>query len=261
MNGVIDVDEGVDVSVEETFQSERRGRRLAWEEMLPDGALDISPHNMFQYIESWKQGGNTVVALSADGFFHLASALHLSITVCEVREDSENERWFGDATARNEITGQTVCGHSEESNRTSQGRANHGARAKASTKAQRNALKKLVPRALITEILAAYKAAQGRPVVSPLEAAKNSARTAVKNAKSTIEGMGLTMDEVYEAFQEEQTLDEWDASDYRRFANALRNANTGRIRDLADAKAELPPAVVPADPENGGDDDDGEKPF
>lgn len=258
MNG--NFDDGMDVTEEETIQAERRGRRLAWESMLPDGTLDISPSNMFQYIESWKQGNQQVVALGADGFFHLASALHLSITECVVREDSENERWIGDATARNEITGQTVYGHSEEAYRTTQGRANHGARAKASTKAQRNALKKLVPRALITEIIAAYKGAQGRPVVSPLEAAKNSARTAVKNTKSTIESMGLTMDEVYEAFQEEKTLDEWDASDYRRFANALRNANTGRIRELADAKAELPPAVAPDDA-HGDDDENGEKPF
>lgn len=259
MNDNFAVDEGV--LPEEMVQAERRGRRRAWEEQLPDGTLDISPPNMFQYIESWKQGGQTVVALSADGFFHLASALHLSITECDVREDSTNEKWIGDAIAKNETTGQTVHGHSEESFRTSGGRANHGARAKASTKAQRNALKKLVPRALITEILATYEAQQGKPVLSPLEAAKASARAAVKTAKPIIESMGLTMDEVYDAFQEEKAMDEWDASDYRRFASALRTAKVGRIRELADAKAALPPMAEPEEPADDGGDENGEKPF
>lgn len=252
------------VSSEDLMLSERRGRRVAWEDSVPQGTLDISPPNMFQYIESWKQGGQTVVALSADGFFHLASALHLSITECKVREDSTNETWLGDAVAMNETTGQTVCGHSEESFRTSNGRPNHGARAKASTKAQRNALKKLIPRALISEIISTYEASKGKPVVSPLEAAKATARTAVQSARPVIERMGLTMDEIYEAFQEEKSIDDWDASDYRRLAAALRTPRVGRIRELADAKAEQSHIVEPEDvdedvPENG--EENGDKPF
>lgn len=208
------------------------------------GIDDIKAPN---YVQSWKQGRETVTQLSAEGIFQIANRLGLSIVKCEIILTEDGKHYRGEAIAQKIETGQTMFGHAEIPLYFKSGTPNANAYELTSTNAQRNALKKFIPQKQISAQLSESQSEVNTTKISQtnnkinqtnkqnnyLENIKNETRELLRKAKPNIEKLGLTVKEVHSAVQERQgAMDSWDHTKWNKFKTALTNLNSSWIKDL-----------------------------
>ena len=106
------------------------------------------------YVYSFKQGGKTVEGLTLAGINEAANRRG-GIQVDDVRYEEREHSWLAIAKATDTVTGSSRYGAYEQANRMGN-REDPFAFTKAVHKAQRNAVKQLLPVAVIKEVLNFY---------------------------------------------------------------------------------------------------------
>lgn len=136
------------------------------------------------YVYSFKQGGRTVEGLTLAGINEAANRRG-GIQVEEVKYEERDHSWLATAKAVDTITGSSRYGAYEQAKMTGN-RPDQFAFTKAIHKAQRNAIKQLIPVPVIREVLNFYlhqKAGGGNNIQQPLpRQGKGNIATAQKAA-------------------------------------------------------------------------------
>ena len=124
----------------------QNNRNLKLEEFITD--IEIKAK---QLITQWKHSGQDITQISAEGLFVLAEYFQISIIEVIIKKSDDEKSYLAEAIAQNLLTKRTMRGHVEVPRFFSSGKMNPNAYEVASTKVQRNALRKMIPHSLITE--------------------------------------------------------------------------------------------------------------
>lgn len=219
------------------------------------------------YVYSFKQGGKTVEGLTLAGINEAANRRG-GIQVDEVKYEEREQSWLATAKATDTVTGSSRYGAYEQSKRMGNREDPH-AFTKAIHKAQRNAVKQLIPVAVIKEVLNFYlhrqAAGEGPQMSLPSAAATSKISNAQKAAfamanklEGKMEEQGITKSDFWNYVKRrygvesrnDMTEMQWTQLSAELQAGAstpdLFNELTGRIRQL-DAAAKT--SEVPEKPE------------
>ena len=153
------------------------------------------------YVYSFKQGGRTVEGLTLAGINEAANRRG-GIQVEEVNYEERDNSWIATAKAVDTITGSSRFGAYEQS-KMSGSRPDPFAFTKAIHKAQRNAIKQLIPVPVIREVLNFYlkrKAGNGNSAAQPqpqlgsgnIAQAQKAAFAIANNLAEPLEKKGIT---------------------------------------------------------------------
>ena len=202
------------------------------------GDIDITDFS--EYLYEFSQGGKTVVDLNAHGVRHLAMMLHISIESTDVQETSDGKGWVVKAKAKNVRFG--TCYESAVFQSKFYGakrgdaepRPDHQSLEKAMTRAQRNAIRGLIPTDMIKRLI--QKAvAEGQAKQSAIIQAKDKCRTEMKRQKESLESHGISIAAVYEyTVQVKGDPETWAAEDWNELAAAVQDVRNSFLLDLVE---------------------------
>ena len=174
------------------------------------------------YVYSFKQGGKTVEGLTLAGINEAANRRG-GIQVEDVKYEERDQSWLAIAKATDTVTGSSRYGAYEQAKRMGN-REDPFAFTKAVHKAQRNAVKQLLPVAVIKEVLNFYlhRQAGGETVQMGLPSAASTSK--VSNAQKAAFAMASKL----EGKLEEQNITKSDFWNYvkRRYGVESRNDMT-----------------------------------
>ena len=174
------------------------------------------------YVYSFKQGGKTVEGLTLAGINEAANRRG-GIQVDDVQYEEREHSWLATAKATDTVTGSSRYGAYEQPKRMGSREDPH-AFTKAIHKAQRNAVKQLLPVTVIKEVLNFYlhRQAGGESAQMGLPSAASTAK--ISNAQKAAFSMATKL----EGKLEEQNITKSDFWNYvkRRYAVESRNDMT-----------------------------------
>ncbi len=174
------------------------------------------------YVYSFKQGGKTVEGLTLAGINEAANRRG-GIQVDDVQYEEREHSWLATAKATDTVTGSSRYGAYEQPKRMGNREDPH-AFTKAIHKAQRNAVKQLLPVTVIKEVLNFYlhRQAGGEMAQMGLPSAASTAK--ISNAQKAAFSMATKL----EGKLEEQNITKSDFWNYvkRRYAVESRNDMT-----------------------------------
>ena len=202
---------------------------------------DINITDFSEYLYEFSQGGKTVVDLNAHGIRHLAMMLHVSIEETEVSETSDGKAWLVKARATNVRFGTSYESAVVQAKfyRPKRGetepRADHQALEKALTRAQRNAMRGLIPTDMIKRLI--LKAVEeGKAKQSAIIQAKNKCRAEMKRQKESLESLGISPAEVYEyAVQVNGDPETWGEGTWDELSTAVQDVENSFLHDLVNS--------------------------
>ena len=174
------------------------------------------------YVYSFKQGGKTVEGLTLAGINEAANRRG-GIQVDEVKYEEREQSWLATAKATDTVTGSSRYGAYEQSKRMGNREDPH-AFTKAIHKAQRNAVKQLIPVAVIKEVLNFYLHRQAGGEGPQMSLPSAAATSKVSNAQKAAFAMASKL----ESKMEEQSITKSDFWNYvkRRYGVESRNDMT-----------------------------------
>ncbi len=158
------------------------------------------------YVYSFKQGGKTVEGLTLAGINEAANRRG-GIQVDHVRYEERAQSWLATAKATDTVTGSSRYGAYEQPKRMGN-REDTFAFTKAVHKAQRNAVKQLLPVAVIKEVLNFYLHRQAGTDTTQMSLPNTAATSKITNAQKAafamasklegkLEGQGITKDDFW----------------------------------------------------------------
>ena len=210
---------------------------------LPEDIQSLDPEFLSSYVYSFGQGANKVVDIDAGGYRHIATILNISIIECEINPNEEGDGLIAKAVAQNLRTKQQYIAHVFQPLKHRNGSPVRSAWEVCNTKVCRNAIRGLIPQALITNAIAhSQQISSGQAeAISPLAKAKDQARKALSNAKGRLAELGITSDQVFTAAQDRNgDVAEWTLADWEDFAVDIRNLKRSWIGALAESISERP---------------------
>ena len=174
------------------------------------------------YVYSFKQGGKTVEGLTLAGINEAANRRG-GIQVDDVKYEEREHSWLATAKATDTVTGSSRYGAYEQAKRMGN-REDPFAFTKAVHKAQRNAVKQLLPVAVIKEVLNFYLHRQAGSETAQMGLPSAAATSKVSNAQKAAFSMASKL----EGKLEEQRITKSDFWNYvkRRYAVESRNDMT-----------------------------------
>ena len=115
--------------------------------LLERPVMTLLPEHLirFGYVVEVPFGGKKQTIITVDGIRHIAQCMGISITECEIRESEDGNWFYADAQAVDPHTGTTWHGKVRQSTKYKNGKDDPHAYEKAVTRAQRNAMKGLIP--------------------------------------------------------------------------------------------------------------------
>ena len=209
---------------------------------LPQEIQSLEPEFLSSYVYSFGHGANKVVDIDAGGYRHIATLLNISIVECDINPNEEGDGLIAKAVAVNLRTNQQYIAHVFQPLKHKNGSPVRSAWEVCNTKVCRNAIRGLIPQALITNAIAhSQQISSGQAeAISPLAKAKDQARKALSNAKGRLAELGITGDQVFTAAQERcGDVAEWTLADWEDFAVDIRNLKRSWIGALADTINEV----------------------
>ena len=245
------------------------------------------------YVYSFKQGGRTVEGLTLAGINEAANRRG-GIQVEEVNYEELDNSWIATVKAVDTITGSSRWGAYEQP-KMSSGRNDPFAFTKAIHKAQRNAIKQLIPMPVIREVLNFYlggKASSGnsRAQLPTQQSGGNIARAQkatfaiAANLSDPLEEKGITKADLWNYMKRKcgvESRNDISEMQWTQLSAELKAAETApqllndlceRIKQLTAAatESEVPvtaeepeekPATAPEEPKTEAPQSDGEAPF
>ncbi len=174
------------------------------------------------YVYSFKQGGKTVEGLTLAGINEAANRRG-GIQVEDVRYEERDQSWLAIAKATDTVTGSSRYGAYEQSKRMGS-REDPFAFTKAVHKAQRNAVKQLLPVAVIKEVLNFYLHRQAGSTATQMGLPSAAATGNITNAQKAAFSMASKL----EGKLEQQGITKSDFWNYvkRRYGVESRNDMT-----------------------------------
>ncbi len=174
------------------------------------------------YVYSFKQGGKTVEGLTLAGINEAANRRG-GIQVDDVKYEERDHSWLATAKATDTVTGSSRYGAYEQPKRMGN-REDPFAFTKAVHKAQRNAVKQLLPVAVIKEVLNFYLHRQAGGETAQMGLPSAAATGRITNAQKAAFSMATKL----EGKLEEQGITKSDFWNYvkRRYAVESRNDMT-----------------------------------
>ena len=174
------------------------------------------------YVYSFKQGGKTVEGLTLAGINEAANRRG-GIQVDDVHYEERDHSWLATAKATDTVTGSSRYGAYEQPKRMGNREDPH-AFTKAIHKAQRNAVKQLLPVTVIKEVLNFYLHRQAGGETAQMGLPSAAATGQISNAQKAAFSMATKL----EGKLEEQSITKSDFWNYvkRRYAVESRNDMT-----------------------------------
>ena len=174
------------------------------------------------YVYSFKQGGKTVEGLTLAGINEAANRRG-GIQVDDVQYEERDQSWLATAKATDTVTGSSRYGAYEQPKRMGNREDPH-AFTKAIHKAQRNAVKQLLPVTVIKEVLNFYLHRQAGGETAQMGLPSAASTSKVSNAQKAAFSMASKL----EGKLEEQRITKSDFWNYvkRRYAVESRNDMT-----------------------------------
>ena len=174
------------------------------------------------YVYSFKQGGKTVEGLTLAGINEAANRRG-GIQVDDVQYEERDQSWLATAKATDTVTGSSRYGAYEQPKRMGNREDPH-AFTKAIHKAQRNAVKQLLPVTVIKEVLNFYLHRQAGAETTQMGLPSAAATSKVSNAQKAAFSMATKLESKFE----EQGITKSDFWNYvkRRYAVESRNDMT-----------------------------------
>ena len=234
------------------------------------------------YVYSFKQGGRTVEGLTLAGINEAANRRG-GIQVEEVKYEEQENSWIATAKAVDTITGSSRYGAYEQP-KMSGGRPDPFAFTKAIHKAQRNAIKQLIPVPVIREVLNFYlhrKAGSGnsRPQLPPQQGGGNIAQAQkaafaiANNLAEPLEKKGITKAALWDYIKRKYSVEsrnDMSEMQWTQLSAELKAAETApqllndlseRIKQLTAAaqESDVPAPEEPADQETASSDESKEE--
>lgn len=224
---------------------------------LPDKLFFADPE---QYLNEWKQSGQDIKQLSADGIFYLAGKFNIGVKDVEIRLSEDGKNYLASATAYDLNSHRTMIGNACVPLYYSGNRLNPNAYELASTLVQRNAIRKMIPHKQIMQNLESISNGKGivsgpasppvqnsQPVnqqqekaaADPLEEAKVKARKAIQDPDviSNLAKMNLTANDVFkQAEVKGGSSNDWPIKVWDRFTWSLYNIEESWIAEWANSK-------------------------
>ena len=230
------------------------------------------------YVYSFKQGGRTVEGLTLAGINEAANRRG-GIQVEEVKYEEQENSWIATAKAVDTITGSSRYGAYEQP-KMNGGRPDPFAFTKAIHKAQRNAIKQLIPVPVIREVLNFYlhrKAGSGnsRPQLPPQQGGGNIAQAQkaafaiANNLAEPLEKKGITKAALWDYIKRKYSVEsrnDMSEMQWTQLSAELKAAETApqllndlceRIKQLTAAaqESDVPAPEEPADQETVSSDE------
>ena len=234
------------------------------------------------YVYSFKQGGRTVEGLTLAGINEAANRRG-GIQVEEINYEEQENSWIATAKAVDTITGSSRYGAYEQA-KMNGGRPDPFAFTKAIHKAQRNAIKQLIPVPVIREVLNFYlhrKAGSGnsRPQLPTQQGGGNIAQAQkaafaiANNLAAPLEKKGITKAALWDYIKRKYSVEsrnEMSEMQWTQLAAELKAAETTpqllndlseRIKQLTTAaqESDVPAPEEPADQETASSDESKEE--
>ena len=109
--------------------------------------MTLNPHKLIEwgYVVNVPFGGKMQPILTVDGIRHISQTMGIRLLNCDVRESEDGEWFYGEAEAHDPSTGATWFGKVRQAAKFKNGKSDPQAWEKCNTRAQRNALKGLIP--------------------------------------------------------------------------------------------------------------------
>ena len=222
------------------------------------------------YVYSFKQGGRTVEGLTLAGINEAANRRG-GIQIEEIDYEEREHSWIATAKAVDTITGSSRYGAYEQL-KMAGGRADPFAFTKAIHKAQRNAIKQLIPVPVIREVLNFYlnrKTSGGNATQQPqlpqgggnIATAQKAAFAIANNLEAPLEGKGIGKADLWNYIKRKYSVEsrnDMSEMQWTQLSAELKAAETSpqllddlceRIKQLTTAsqESEVP---APEEPEN-----------
>lgn len=244
------------------------------------------------YVYSFKQGGRTVEGLTLAGINEAANRRG-GIQVEEIKYEEQENSWIATAKAVDTITGSSRYGAYEQP-KMNGNRPDPFAFTKAIHKAQRNAIKQLIPMPVIREVLNFYlrgKSGSGNSAAQPqaqlgsgnIAQAQKAAFAIANNLAEPLEKKGITKEALWNYIKRKYSVEsrnDMSEMQWTQLSAELKAAETTpqllddlceRIKQLTAAatESEVPTAEAPEDkasttpeePETEAPQSDSETPF
>lgn len=222
------------------------------------------------YVYSFKQGGRTVEGLTLAGINEAANRRG-GIQVEEINYEERDNSWIATAKAIDTITGSSRFGAYEQPKMTGS-RPDPFAFTKAIHKAQRNAIKQLIPVPVIREVLNFYlnrKAGSGNSAAQPqgqlssgnIVQAQKAAFAIANNLAEPLEKKGITKEDLWNYIKRKYSVEsrnDMSEIQWTQLAAELKAAETTpqllndlceRIKQLTTAAQESEVPVTDEEPE------------
>lgn len=213
------------------------------------------------YVYSFKQGGRTVEGLTLAGINEAANRRG-GIQVEEIKYEEQENSWIATAKAVDTITGSSRYGAYEQP-KMSGGRPDPFAFTKAIHKAQRNAIKQLIPVPVIREVLNFYlhrKAGGGnsRPQLPPQQGGGNIAQAQkaafaiANNLAEPLEKKGITKAALWDYIKRKYSVEsrnDMSEMQWTQLSAELKAAETAPqlLNDLSERIKQLTAAAQESD--------------
>ena len=109
--------------------------------------MTLNPNKLIEwgYVVQVPFGGKMQIILTVDGIRHISQTMGIRLLSCDVRESEDGEWFYGEAEAHDPSTGATWFGKVRQAANFKNGKPDPQAWEKCNTRAQRNALKGLIP--------------------------------------------------------------------------------------------------------------------
>ncbi len=222
------------------------------------------------YVYSFKQGGRTVEGLTLAGINEAANRRG-GIQVEEINYEERDNSWIATAKAIDTITGSSRFGAYEQPKMTGS-RPDPFAFTKAIHKAQRNAIKQLIPVPVIREVLNFYlnrKAGSGNSAAQPqaqlssgnIVQAQKAAFAIANNLAEPLEKKGITKEDLWNYIKRKYSVEsrnDMSEMQWTQLSAELKAAETTpqllndlceRIKQLTTAAQESEVPVTDEEPE------------
>lgn len=223
------------------------------------------------YVYSFKQGGRTVEGLTLAGINEAANRRG-GIQVEEINYEERDNSWIATAKAIDTITGSSRFGAYEQPKMTGS-RPDPFAFTKAIHKAQRNAIKQLIPVPVIREVLNFYlnrKAGSGNSAAQPqaqlsggnIVQAQKAAFAIANNLAEPLEKKGITKEDLWNYIKRKYSVEsrnDMSEIQWTQLSAELKAAETTpqllndlceRIKQLTTAAQESEVPVTDEEPED-----------
>ena len=229
------------------------------------------------YVYSFKQGGRTVEGLTLAGINEAANRRG-GIQVEEIKYEELEHSWTATVKAVDTITGSSRWGACEQP-KMAGGRSDPFAFTKAVHKAQRNAIKQLIPVPVIREVLNFYlnrKTSGGNATQQPqlqqgggnIATAQKAAFAIANNLEAPLEGKGIGKADLWNYIKRKygvESRNDMSEMQWTQLSAELKAAETSpqlldelcqRIKQLTSAaqESEVPASEEPENPETASSD-------